>query len=317
MTYSEGFSTLNPQTAAKSLEKLKKRHCKFLNWVKSSGKTDNILFSLIYVLVIFWCSFNSGPDIEAAIAGNLSCCYHVWEERRGIQAYLLDDVEVDDTLGSSSHLSSKNWFKKALDQYSADQCIDLFRVHCICRKFMTEDRVVMISSHKCSTAAVRSTNMASESTCSAVIELRYLLPSSPHKPNPKQYMLRPTTPCGELCSHSQLQQLWVLPMHHRSTLRPEYRVRAMLTNCSSDSVCQTTHGRSRTSLKNVPGIKAELCQTHTLDRHCRQQWNSSKILQRWREMREVRRDAFWLYITTTRAWKPTRWDRHPVLGMCQ
>ena len=36
--------------------------------------------------------------------------YHVRKELRGIRTYLLDDVEVDDTLGSLSRLSDKIWF---------------------------------------------------------------------------------------------------------------------------------------------------------------------------------------------------------------
>ena len=65
--------------------------------------------------------------------------------QRGIRAYLLDYVEVDDTLGSLSRLSDKIWFKTALDQHNAGQCMDLFKVYCIGRQFMTEDRAVMIS----------------------------------------------------------------------------------------------------------------------------------------------------------------------------
>ena len=40
--------------------------------------------------------------------------YHVRKELRGICAFLLDDVEVDDTLGSLSRLSDKICFKTAL-----------------------------------------------------------------------------------------------------------------------------------------------------------------------------------------------------------
>ena len=59
---------------------------------------------------------------------------------------LLDDVEVDDTLGSLSSLSDKIWFKTALDQHNACQCMDLVKVYCrIGRQFMTEDCAVMIS----------------------------------------------------------------------------------------------------------------------------------------------------------------------------
>ena len=86
-------------------------------------------------------------DTDEAIDFSLkkSVEYHVRKERRGIRAYLLDDVEVDDTLGSLSRLSDKIWFKTALDQHNAGQCMDLFKVYCIGRQFMTEDRAVMIS----------------------------------------------------------------------------------------------------------------------------------------------------------------------------
>ena len=55
-------------------------------------------------------------DTDEAIDFSLkkSVQYHVRKERRGIRAYLLDDVEVDDTLGSLSRLSDKIWFKTAL-----------------------------------------------------------------------------------------------------------------------------------------------------------------------------------------------------------
>ena len=74
--------------------------------------------------------------------------YHVRKEQCGICAacaYLLDNVEVDDTLGSFSCLSDKIWFKTALDQHDAGQCMDLFKVYCIGRQFMTKDSAVMIS----------------------------------------------------------------------------------------------------------------------------------------------------------------------------
>ena len=76
-------------------------------------------------------------DTDEAIDFSLkkSVQYHVRKERRGIRAYLLDDVEVDDTLGSLSRLSDKIWFKTALDQHNAGQCMDLFKVYCIGRQF--------------------------------------------------------------------------------------------------------------------------------------------------------------------------------------
>ena len=62
-------------------------------------------------------------------------------------------------------------------------------------------------------------------------------------------------------------------------------------NCPSATVCQTTHGRTfQNFMKNVLDIKAGLCQTHATT-HCSQQWNTSKILQRRREIRKVLRDA--------------------------
>ena len=70
--------------------------------------------------------------------------YHVRKERRGIHACLLDDVEVDYTLGSFSRLRDKIWFKIALDQHNAGQCMDPFKVYCIGRQFMAKDRAVMI-----------------------------------------------------------------------------------------------------------------------------------------------------------------------------
>ena len=42
-----------------------------------------------------------------------------------LRAYLLDEVEIDDTLGSLSRLSDKIWFKTALDQHNAGKCMDL------------------------------------------------------------------------------------------------------------------------------------------------------------------------------------------------
>ena len=74
-----------------------------------------------------------------------SVLYHIRKELRGISAYLLDDMEVDDTLGSLSRLSDKIWFKTALDQHNAGKCMDLFKVYYIGRQSMTEDSTVMIS----------------------------------------------------------------------------------------------------------------------------------------------------------------------------
>ena len=53
--------------------------------------------------------------------------YRARKERRGIRSYLLDDVEVDNTLRSLSRLTDKIWFKTALDQHNAGQCMDLFK----------------------------------------------------------------------------------------------------------------------------------------------------------------------------------------------
>ena len=81
--------------------------------------------------------------IDFSLKISVQC--HVRKELRGISAYLLDDVEVDDTLGSSSRLSDKISFKTVLDQHYAGKGMDLFKVYCIGRRFVTEDRAVMIS----------------------------------------------------------------------------------------------------------------------------------------------------------------------------
>ena len=57
--------------------------------------------------------------------------------RSGISTCLLDDVEVDETLGSLNRLSDKICFKTALDQHNAGLCMNLFKVYCIGRQFMT------------------------------------------------------------------------------------------------------------------------------------------------------------------------------------
>ena len=86
--------------------------------------------------------FNVQDTIDA-IDFKRSIQYHVRKELRGIRAAcLLDDVEVDDTLRSSSRLSDKIWLKKALDQHNDGQCMDLVTV---CRQLMTEDSTVTIS----------------------------------------------------------------------------------------------------------------------------------------------------------------------------
>ena len=90
----------------------------------------------------------SVQDTNDAIVFSIkkSVQYHVRKELRGIRAYLLDDLEVDDTRGSLSRLWDKFWFKTALDQQNAGKSMDLFRVYCIGRQFMTEDSAIMFLS---------------------------------------------------------------------------------------------------------------------------------------------------------------------------
>ena len=93
-------------------------------------------------------------DTDDAIDFSLkkSVKYHVRKELRGIRAYLLDDVEVDDILGSAWELKSPELQNSvqgsgvtALDQHNAGKCMDLFKVYYIGRQSMTEDSTVMIS----------------------------------------------------------------------------------------------------------------------------------------------------------------------------
>ena len=70
---------------------------------------------------------DTNEAIDFSLTRKKSVQYHVRKDRRGIRAYLLDNVEVDDTLGSVSRLSDKIWFKTALDKHNAGQ---LTRVSC-------------------------------------------------------------------------------------------------------------------------------------------------------------------------------------------
>ena len=64
---------------------------------------------------IRWRFVASRSDDAIDFSLKKSVRYHVRKELRGIRAYLLDDVEVDDTLGSLSRLSDKIWFKTAIN----------------------------------------------------------------------------------------------------------------------------------------------------------------------------------------------------------
>ena len=191
----------------------------------------------------------------------------------------------DDTCGSLIRLNEKNWFKTALNHYNTGQCMDLFRVYCIGWQFMTEDCTVMISSsnawnllnfwrsvsscyytqivmevtHKCSTAVDNKHCIRFNMVGSKAAQLSFKL-------NPRQYILRPTTPCWGLWA---LFQLW---RHVTANVLSYLNVKCMLhcqhyatgkhelprSHCLSDnsSVFQNF-------MKSVLGIKAELCQTHT------------------------------------------------------
>ena len=156
--------------------------------------------------------------------------------------YLLEDVEVDYTLGSLSRSSEFFWFKTSLDQHNACECMYLFRMYCIRGQFAIEDHTVMITfsnvwnllkfwlfvssdynmqammdvTHKCSTAAVEKhsirVNMLG-GKCSKAVPLSS--PLSQHKLNLSRYTLRvhclsTFQPYCEVCS--------ALPaLYHRQT----------------------------------------------------------------------------------------------------
>ena len=71
--------------------------------------------------------------------------YHIRKERRGLRAYLLDGVEVDNRIGSLQRLADMIWFGDALKNYREGECLDLFKVYCIGKQFMDWDRNIMIS----------------------------------------------------------------------------------------------------------------------------------------------------------------------------
>ena len=58
----------------------------------------------------------------------------VRQERRGITNFLLDGVEIDNTLGSLSRLTDQIWFPDALAGHHAGECIDLFKTFVIGRQ---------------------------------------------------------------------------------------------------------------------------------------------------------------------------------------
>ena len=61
----------------------------------------------------------------------------VRQERRSITNFLLDGVEIDNTLGSLSQLADKLWFGDALAQHkSGGECIELFKTFVIGRQFL-------------------------------------------------------------------------------------------------------------------------------------------------------------------------------------
>ena len=69
----------------------------------------------------------------------------VRQERRGITNFLLDGVEIDNTLGSLSRLTDQIWFPDALAGHRAGECIDLFKTFVIGRQFFDAERTVMIT----------------------------------------------------------------------------------------------------------------------------------------------------------------------------
>jgi hypothetical protein len=70
---------------------------------------------------------------------------HVRKERRSITTFLLDGVEIDNTLGSLSRLSDQLWFADALAQHRSGQCIDLFKPFVIGRQFFDAERTIMLT----------------------------------------------------------------------------------------------------------------------------------------------------------------------------
>ena len=64
----------------------------------------------------------------------------VLQERRSITNFLLDGVEIDNTLGSLSRLSDQIWFPDALAEYRSGHCIELFKTFVIGRQFFDAER---------------------------------------------------------------------------------------------------------------------------------------------------------------------------------
>ena len=69
----------------------------------------------------------------------------VRKERRTITNFLLDGVEIDNTLGSLSRLSDQLWFPDALEQHRSGQCIELFKPFVIGRQFFDTERTIMLT----------------------------------------------------------------------------------------------------------------------------------------------------------------------------
>ena len=139
-------------------------------------------------------------------------------------------MEVEDTLRSLSRLSDKIWFENALDQRNAGKCMDLFRVYCIGRQFMTEGCAVII-------------------TFFFVWNLLnfWRSVSSGYK---TQIAMDVTYKCSTAAEHVEP------PSMSRHALRPP--------------------GKRARFLKNVLDIST---MPDARNRHCLQQWNTSKILQ--------------------------------------
>ena len=242
--------------------------------------------------------FRNVQDTDEAIDFSLkkSVQYHVRKERRGIRAYLLDDVEVDDTLGSLSRLSDKIWFKTALDQHNAGQCMDLFKVYCIGRQFMTEDRAVMISfssvwnllnfwrsvascyntqivmdvTHKCSTAAINKhaigVNMLGGKAAPVTFTLIPAQTESEATHTEAYHAMRKALralTAVKTCDSCECCRCI-------SDLRTDHIVKCALRSPHyiTKHELPVSHGLSDNSwgfqnfMKNVLGIEAELCQTH-------------------------------------------------------
>ena len=106
-------------------------------------------------------------------------------------------------------------------------------------------------------------------------------------------------------SHSceDMQELWVLLMHHRITnLLSHPNVKCTL-HCPRYATGKTRTAHQPLSVRQLMGVTGgsrtswkacwvlKLCQTYATANviHCSQQWNPSKIVQRWRKLQEVLR----------------------------